>query len=182
MTMGESSQTIVRLDNDGLDIAALARMVTDFLLTRQIIAANPRAETLWQPSAWIPGPGWLAVLEPHPEHVRNVANNGVAIVVERQVHHPYENYRPPTCARCEAAFDEAEHHAAIEPWLAGSEPTLTCRACGWSALAGDWPATWAVAVGAPAVVFNNWPPLTPSFVAALRAVMGGRTQIVRSYY
>jgi hypothetical protein len=122
------------------------------------------------------------VLEPHPEIWRSLTNNGVDVEVERLVHHPYENYEPPTCAKCATAFDEQAHHAGIDPWLAGHEPTLTCRACGWSALAGDWPATWSVAVGAPAVVFHNWPPLTSSFVAELRGVMGGRTRIVRSHY
>ncbi|HEU4423171.1 MAG TPA: hypothetical protein VFR67_11615 [Pilimelia sp.] len=149
------------------------------MLAQEIITANPNQDVLRQPSAWIPGPGWLSVLEPHPEIWRNLINNGVDIVVERQVHHPVENYEPPTCARCATAVDEDEHHAAIEPWLAGCEPVLTCRACGWSALAGDWPASWAVAVGAPAVVFNNWPPLKQSFIAELRNAMGGRTQIVR---
>jgi hypothetical protein len=179
--VSESSEAVVRLDLD-IDVEPLAEQLTGFMLARDIIAANPVRDALWQPSAWIPGPGWLSVLEPHPEIWRTLANNGVDIVVERQVHHPVQNYEPPTCARCAAAFDEDEHHAAIEPWLARGEPVLTCRVCGWSALAGDWPAKWAVAVGAPAVVFNNWPPLTRSFIAELRTVMGGRTQIVRSHY
>jgi hypothetical protein len=180
--VSETSETVVRLDLDGPDVDALARQVTDFLLARRIITANPKRDALWQPSAWTPGPGWLSVLEPHPEIWRSMANNGVDVVTERQVHHPVENYEPPTCARCGTGCDEEEHHAAIEPWLAGCEPTLACRACGWSALAGDWPAPWAVAVGAPAVVFHNWPPLTRSFLAELRTVLGGRTRIVRAHY
>ncbi|HEU5108755.1 MAG TPA: hypothetical protein VFT95_09380 [Micromonosporaceae bacterium] len=172
---------MVRLDG-GIDVGPLARKLTAFLLARGIIAANPCRDDLWQPSAWIAGAGWLSVLQPHPEAWRDVVNNGVDVVVERRVHHPVENYEPPTCGRCGAAAEEDEHDAAIEPWIAGGEPMLTCQVCGWSALVGDWPATWPVAVGAPAVVFNNWPPLMPSFTTELRAVLGGRTQLVRSHY
>jgi hypothetical protein len=182
VAVSESAETVVRLDLDSAGVEIVAGQLTEFLSTRGIIVANPDRDDLWQPSRWSAGPAWLSVLEPHPEIWRNVVNNGVEIVVERQAHHPYENYEPPTCAQCMAAYDAEAHHAGIDPCLAGNEPTLTCHVCGWSALAGDWPAAWAVAVGAPAVVFNNWPPLSRSFIAELRAVMGGRTQVVRSHY
>lgn len=180
--MSENSETVVRLDVDGLDVEALATRLTDLLLARGIIVANPTPDKLVQPRAWRPGPGWLAVLEPHPEIWRNLVDNGVDIVTERCVHHPGGNYEPPTCARCATTLDENEHGAALDAWAAGTEPTLVCPICAWSAPAGDWPAPWAVAIGAPAVVFHNWPPLTAAFIEELRAAMGGRTQLVRAHY
>jgi len=168
------------MDTNGVDVQVVAEKVIDFLLARQVITANPRRDALLQPSIWAAGQGWLSVLQPHPEFWRHLVNNGVDVVLERELHHPLEYYEQPTCGGCHALLDQDVHHAALDVWLAGSEPTLSCRACGWSALVGDWPVTWAAAIGAPAVVFHNWPPLNTAFIAELRAVMGGRTQLVQS--
>ena len=65
--MSEDSAAVVRMDVDGVDVAALAAKLTDLLLSRKVIAANLRRDGLWQPSAWAPGPDWQSVLEPHPE-------------------------------------------------------------------------------------------------------------------
>lgn len=179
--VGDNSETVVRLDTDEVDVTALARTLTDFLLARKIITANLERDEVMQPSAWRAGPCWMSVLEPHPESWRDMAD-GVDVVVEPVLHHPYENYEPLTCAQCTTEYDDEAHHGVIEPWLAGSEPVLTCQVCGWSALAGDWPATWTFAVGAPAVVFHNWPSLTNGFLAELQTFMGGRTRIVRAHF
>ncbi len=180
--MSESSQTVVRLDTD-LAVAQVANRVLAFLLDRRIVVRNERRQALWHPSEWAHGPAWRSVVAPDesPDWTR-LANNGVDVIVERALHHPTENYEPPWCDRCRTVFDEIEHHAAAEGWILGEEPTLTCHGCGWSALAGDWPAEWALAVGAPAVEFHNWPPLTERFVSDLRDVVGGRTQFVRAHY
>ena len=73
------------------------------------------------------------------------------------------------------------HHETIEPWLAGDEPTIACSNCGWSALIGDWASEFTFAIGAPAIVFNNWPMFKEAFVAELRALLGGRTFVVRTH-
>jgi hypothetical protein len=127
----------------------------------------------------MPGPRWEALVVPAPgnESFLTWANNGVDIVAERQVHHPVANYEPPTCGRCGVAIDPDAHHALLEEWLAVKEPEVACASCGWTALIGDWPAEWGFAVGAPAVVFNNWPILTDEFVASLRSAFGGRTHL-----
>jgi hypothetical protein len=179
--VSQGREIVVRLDVAGSEVQAVADKVTEFLLARHVIARNPRRDQLWDPSEWIPGAGMVSVLEPHHELQRILANNGVDVIVERALYHPFESYEPPVCARCACAFDEQEHCGTIEAWMDGTEPTLTCRACGWSALAGDLPVTSAMAVGAPAVAFNNWPPLTQPFTTELREVMCGRTQIVRAH-
>lgn len=58
------------------------------------------------------------------------------------------------------------------------EPVLPCLACGTETAQGDWVGDRANSCGAPAVVFHNWEELAPAFVAELRAVVGGRTQLV----
>jgi hypothetical protein len=63
---------------------------------------------------------------------------------------------------------------------AGREPTFTCDQCGWSALVGDWSGQFSVLIGAPAITFFNWPPLSPSLTADLRNAFGGRTGVVAS--
>jgi hypothetical protein len=70
---------------------------------------------------------------------------------------------------------------AFDVWLVTTEPALTCRECGWTALVGDWPAPWPFVVGAPAVLFQNWPPLDPQFLSEMRALLGGRTRVVRVF-
>lgn len=180
--VSDHSETVVCLDTGEVSTAAAAEMLTDFLVARNIITVNLQRDDLMQPSAWRPGASWLSVLEPDPAMCLNLANDGVDIVTERAVHHPVENYEPPTCIRCATSYDEEAHHATIEPWLAGTEPVLTCSSCNWSALAGDWPATWTFAIGAPAVVFHNWPRLTDRFLGEVRMLIGGRTQVVRAHY
>jgi hypothetical protein len=76
------TEAVVRLDVDGVDVAALAAELTDFLVARKIIAANLERDGLWRPHAWVPGPDWLSVLEPHPEVRRHLAGNGVDVMTE----------------------------------------------------------------------------------------------------
>lgn len=47
----------------------------------------------------------------------------------------------------------------------------------------DHPGTrhgWGYAIGAPAVVFTDWPPLRDGFLTELCARLGGRTHVVRA--
>ena len=139
--VSDKSEAVVCLDTEGIDVAAVARTLTDLLVIRNIVTADSRPDPLLHPSAWRPGPGCSSVLEPHSPGWRDRANDGVDIVTERVLHHPHGNYEPPSCARCATSYDEEAHHAAVEPWLEGTEPVLICPVCHWSAPAGDWPAT-----------------------------------------
>ncbi|SHF57508.1 hypothetical protein SAMN05444320_104143 [Streptoalloteichus hindustanus] len=95
---------------------------------------------------------------------------------------PEENYEPPTCAECGTELDSREHIDAVEPWLHGVEPTFTCGQCGWSALAGDWPMTWGLAVGDIAVSLANWTPMSETFIKEVSRLRGGRCGVVRARY
>jgi hypothetical protein len=64
----------------------------------------------------------------------------------------------------------------------GREPSFTCTTCGWHGLIGDWTGQFSVLIGSPAVTFFNWPPLTASLIADLRAALSGRTGVVASHW
>lgn len=175
--------TVVRLDTPEAEVAGLGRELTQWLLEKGVVQANSKRDELWQPSQWMPGPRWRDVVEEGPwnEHFMTTANNGVDVELKRQVYHPVESYEPPACRRCGAVLAEDVHHGTIEPWLAGDEPIVVCPNCGWSAPIGDWPAEFGFAIGAPAIVFNNWPMFKVGFLGELRLLLGGRTFVVRTH-
>lgn len=179
--MSERSVTVVWLDSPEGESSGLAKTVTRWLLKEGVIQTNSKWDAVRDPSEWMPGPRWRAVVEegPYNEVFPASANNGVGIEVNRQVHHPVETYEPPLCGSCSAVLPVDVHHGTIETWLARQEPIVVCPNCGWSAPIGDWPAEWGFAIGEPAVVFNNWPDLKGCFLAELRTLLGGRTLVVR---
>jgi hypothetical protein len=180
---------VLRLDPPGADeAAAIAGSVRDLLITRKVIGANDRRDELWQPSAWMPGPRAHAFVDPGDgaDFFLDLANNGVDIRQEPEVHHPGENDEEPTCPHC-AAGAPLHYAATYDEWLEtwatkGREPSFTCDRCGWTGLAGDWAGEFSPLVGAPAVTFHNWPPLLPSIVTAIRVILGGRTGVVHSHW
>lgn len=183
MHVGDLREIVVRIDAD--DAAESARRAIAFLVSERVVTANPDRVELRQPSEWVAGPAAESVVEPliWTPGWRQLRNTGVDVVVDRQVHHAVENYEPPACPTCSATLDEAAHHDLLENWWStGREPTVSCRRCGCSALLGEWPSEWPSVVGAPAVVFNNWPQLTGEFLRRLRAHLGGRTEVVRAHF
>lgn len=89
------------------------------------------------------------------------------------------NCEPPACGRCGEPYEYALDW--VDEWWNGTEPTLTCERCGWSAPAGDWPGEFGIAVGAPAVRFENWPPFEPAFLDEVRRRLGGRTRVILAH-
>ncbi len=168
---------------DAADIEEAARRVTDHLTISRVIKPNADRDELWQPSQWAAGDGADAVLaEAQDARWRRLANNGVDITLERQAHDAGEGYSPPACPSCKALLDEDQHIDLLGSWVDGGEPIVTCAGCHSSAPLGDWPCDWPSVVGAPAIVFNNWPPLRDTFVAELRRLLGGRTAVVQAHY
>jgi len=138
---------------------------------------------LKQPSAWRIGKAWrdVVVTEAFLERFEGTWNNGVDISTLRAAYHGVENDEPPSCGQCGRPMPEAVYYDYFKPWFAGEEPTVKCPTCGWTRPAGDWKGEFSFLVGAPAVTFNNWPELRPTFVDELRSVLGGRTGIVRAH-
>jgi hypothetical protein len=182
--LSEDFQTIVRLDPAPADPAGIASSVAVWLLNHEIIKENSARDDLMRPSKWAPGVRWAdAVAEPPLPQAwfLDHANNGVDIITERQAFDSGTNLEPPTCARCGTELYENVYFDMVQPWLHGDEPSVTCRNCGWTGLLGDWPAPWGLAVGSLAVTFNNWWPLSNTFVAEIGTQLGGRTFFVRRH-
>jgi hypothetical protein len=70
----------------------------------------------------------------------------------------------------------------IDAWLVSDEPEVRCVQCGWTARLGDWVTDYFPGlVGAPGVVFRDWPALNPDFIRALVARLGGRSRYISAY-
>lgn len=188
--MSEHSVTVVRLDStSSAEREEIVLGVQDLLLTHQVILPNDRRDALWQPSEWKAGPAArTAVTEPVDwfDAFLDTANNGVDIDGERHVYHPVANDEAPRCPECATAAPTTytdTYGDWLEQWrTAGREPLFTCDQCGWTGPVGDWHGQFSVLIGAPAVTFFNWPPLSPALITDIRAALGGRTGIVASHW
>lgn len=180
--MSDESTSVVCLD--ARDVDEVARRATAFLSAELVISPNLRRDESRQPSEWVPGPAADSVLD-QPVGLtfwRDLAGNGVDVDLERALHYAAENYEAPRCSSCGRAMAEDTYFELLERWLDSQEPTVKCTACGAGALLGDWSSEWPSAVGCPAIVFHNWPPLSSAFLARLQAVLGGRTVVVRGHF
>lgn len=181
--MSENAITVVELSLDEESARARAVAVRDWLLSLGVLRVNAKRDDLWQPSEFRAGPNVLRAATEWGANDEKCVNSGVDLVVGRELHHPVENFDPPSCAGCSTALDmDDERHATlVEGWLDGEEPSVACPKCGRIALLGDWPGEWMFAVGNLAVRFNNWPPLRDEFVEALRERLGHRSRVVLTH-
>ncbi|GLY66795.1 hypothetical protein [Amycolatopsis taiwanensis] len=157
--------------------AARAAEVADWLLDRGIIELNRQRDTLRRPSEYNAGP-FVSHVAPGFQLAASLADNGVDVIPERQVHHAGGNYREPECPGCGTALNTRRHMELIDLWLAGTEPAVACNQCGIRNLAGDWRGDFGVHVANLVVQFNNWPPLTDRFVGELRERLGPRPRLI----
>ena len=185
--MSESTITVVEISLSATAALQQAADLRRWLLDTGVIAPNTERDGLWQPSEYRAGPRVLWAAPEFDLWSRRSCNNGVDVITGRRVHHPIENYEPPDCPTCNTTLEEAIHTSLIEPWLAGPEPRVTCRACRAHALLGDWIGhgneigQWTFQVGALAVSFNNWPALNPVFLSELGVRMGPRWRVVAEH-
>lgn len=177
--MSDHAITIVEISVSGPEVRARAADVQEWLLGIGLIKPNGNIDPLWRPSLFSPGPSAPTAT---PGHEREFdvppSESGVDIVTERQIHHPIQNYEPPVCPSCGETIDPDDHHALIDGWLAGDEPTFRCASCGTDSLIGDWPGEWTFHVGELAVRFNNWPPIADTFLAEIGRRLGSRWRVV----
>lgn len=178
--MSDDCVTIVEISIGPLEAADRADTVIQWLVDTGVVVPNRQRDEVWQPSAYRPGPDVHKAAPSWQETDYTLANNGVDIVVERQLYHSVEAYEPPACPNCGHRLDEATPEALMTPWLDGTEPEVACPACGQRHPLGDWPDSFQV--GELAVSFHNWPPLTEDFLAALGERMGPRWRVVHEHY
>lgn len=115
-----------------------------------------------------------------------MAGGTVTVVGDERTWTAGDGTRPARCRSC-ATFLGDEYWEQVGRWIEEAEPTLSCPACGWSALAGDWDVSGSVVVGCPAVVLDvPADALDPGGVAAalrmdLVAELGGRWAVVHRH-
>lgn len=177
--MSENAIIVVELSTSASEAPARIAAAKAWLLENGIIAPNDHRDDLMQPSEYRAGPKAVEVAPSFAhEHVRTFANNGVDFLHERQVHHPMENYEPPSCPSCGVPADGDAHAELIEAWLEGGEPPFACQTCGTAQPAGDWVGKHSFYVSDLAVRFNNWAYIEASFLARLGALLGPRARVV----
>jgi len=172
--------TIVEISIGPLEAADRADTVIQWLVDTGVVVPNRQRDEVWQPSAYRPGPDVHKAAPSWQETDYTLANNGVDVVVERQLYHSVEAYQAPSCPTCGHPLDESTHEGLMTPWLDGTEPQVRCPACDAVHPLGDWPGSFQV--GELAVSFHNWPPLADDFLASLGARMGPRWRVVHEHY
>jgi hypothetical protein len=175
--MSDSAIIIAELTTSTRDAPARAAATAAWLLGQEVIQPNDQRDRIRQPSQYLPGPA-ATTAAPAFHQYPELANSGIDIIDQRQVHDPGGNYTPPTCPSCSVALAEDTHIALIEPWLEDAEPSVTCPACSATALLGDWNGQWAIHVANLAVRFNNWPALSDQFVSQLCDQLGSRCRTI----
>lgn len=179
-TVSDDCLTVVEISIGPLEAADRADAVIQWLLDTGVVVANPRRDGVWQPSGYRAGPQVRTAAPTWHDTDYTLANNGVDVLVERQLYHSLGAYVPPACPRCGHRLDETAHEALVGPWLDGREPEVRCDACDAVAPLGDWPDSYQI--GELAVSFHNWPPLDEAFLAELGARMGARWRVVHEHY
>jgi hypothetical protein len=179
-TVSDECVTVVEMSIGPLEAADRADAVIGWLLDTGVIVPNPARDSAWRPSAYLPGPQAPTAAPGFSDADYTLANNGVDIVVERELYRDTTPHRPPSCPDCGHELAEATLEDLIRPWLDDREPHVTCPGCGAVRPLGDWPDGYLV--GELAVRFNNWPPLADEFVAALGTRMGPRWRAVHEHY
>lgn len=181
--MSDTAYSVVRLDVlDEAEITAVAERAEAFLRSRGLLGEV-------RETGWAPGPRFREVLDPQVPQWAAEKGGGYRmerldynhLEVDRRWgdHFAIEAFEAPACPACGTAAVEDDCYAGLDDWvLRREEPELTCPGCGTVTPQGDWVGDRANACGAPAVVFHNWDELDPAFVAELRRVVGGRTQVV----
>jgi hypothetical protein len=190
--MSQDRLSIVGLDPGGAKAHELAAGALEWLLASGVIAANAARDLHPLISEWGPGPAWRTLVsddvlnDPRSQRWFEVFETatlpGVDVVAERAFYHPVEADQPPLCGQCGAGLPWDIYYSYHTPWgEGGPEPRLSCPACGWEALAGDWLGESSWMVGAPAVTFIDWPELKGEFIEALRPRLGRRSAVVRAH-
>jgi hypothetical protein len=178
--VGDECVTVVEMSIGALEAADRADAVIRWLLDTGVIVPNPVRGSTWQPSGYLPGPLAPSAAPDFGDSDYTLANNGVEILVERELYRDTSLHEAPACPDCGYELAEATLEGLIRPWLDGREPRVACDGCGTARPLGEWPDGYLV--GELAVRFNNWPPLSPAFLTDLGARMGPRWRAVREQY
>jgi hypothetical protein len=175
--VSESAIIVCEISVTATEAPVRASAARRWLLDEGIVVPNPARDELWQPSEFNAGPRAVRVAPGFAhDHMRTLANNGVDVICERQVHHPVENYEPPCCPACDAGI--AEGAERLGDWFERGEPLAACARCRKEHPLGDWIGKFSAYVAEVAVRFNNWPPIDPPVLEHLGRLLGPRWRVV----
>lgn len=150
--------------------------VVDWLLAAGIIERRAEPIKSWE-LPYKHGPRWSEACR--EKYDIEKLNTGVSVSWEHGASDSGGAYQPPQCPRCGTALETGTHMKLIGGWWKSrDEPTATCEYCGKQALLGDWTGVFGVLVGRASVHFENWPQLTPAFIADVGGRLGPRWRIV----
>ena len=178
--MSDDCVTVVEMSIGAMEAADRADAVIRWLLDHEVIVPNPTRGSSWRPSAYVPGPRAPVAAPEFGDTDYTLANNGVDILVERELYRDTAPHDQPSCADCGYELAETTLEGLIRPWLDGREPRVRCPGCGTVRPLGDWPDGYLV--GELAVRFNNWPDLSEEFMSELGTLMGPRWRTVHEHY
>lgn len=176
-------QTVIDTQTRPDDADHLARHVVAFLAERGIIAASPSEE-----GGYPRGPNAMDISEPVRERAAHETippvYSHLQVIIGRATHSgDMSEVRPPeaSCPACGKRLDDPDEEwgAAVQAWLAGDDPSLSCPGCGEAAPVTAWRYGTAFGFGSLAFRFWNWPPLRPAFLEELRAELGHSVAVVR---
>ncbi|WP_423922706.1 hypothetical protein ACPEEZ_03280 [Frigoribacterium sp. 2-23] len=184
-------EQIVALSVAPEDAEARAEELRRWLHARRFAVSDPAAVEAFPPNhgsrpgprpADLIGPGFTG--EPTGRNVAGYPAESNIIYVDTpadpddQLWYYGGHTGPSECRSCGTAFDDGDFWDAFNAWLEGPEPSITCRACGSTALMGDQDVTASIVVSPLAIVLSDAEELVPELLRALRTDFGGRWALV----
>jgi hypothetical protein len=181
--MGDYFQTLVFRSVTASDAPKIGAILSDFLLTRQIIAGEPSEEAVLGGIGYRPGALALSVCEHgNWSSFLDLLTNGVEIAVGRRIFCEYDGAEFfATCENCGVRFNMMEHEPAMKALTAfgnGEDSAFPCSSFGHDAQLTNWK-TEGVTGGFLGLQFWNWWPITQAFQAEVGRLTGSEIFLIK---
>ncbi|MFE6861719.1 hypothetical protein [Nocardia sp. NPDC057668] len=191
--VGDFFERIIDLDVTAAEAGSLADRTVDWMVSHGRLRRETSGEAMYSLHAetgYLPGPEWPGITR---EWGADWIPGPVAVIVGRHAHYGGQGEIEPAwagCPRCGARTVIIDYPTAweadpevwrpfataIESWERTGSGTAACPSCAAASPITEW--TWAdeFALGALALDFWGWPPLTDEFVAELTTFLAHRVE------
>jgi hypothetical protein len=163
-----------------------AQQVTQWLIAKEIVAAQQTDCVLGSPVGYPPGPRFRDALDPGENHggFPELVTNGVEVITGRTVFDTGGNgIEEVRCPKCQANIIDSDWGDFLGEWVNGGSQFMQCPDCGQESLLTEYDFNiekrfiWAFSNFG--ITFWNWPPeFKDSFIAELEQVIGSSVRIV----